>query len=56
MTRTRWIWSVLVAVWLVFFGWYTSCGGPLTEDEIEHWQSGGEFPDPWPDSFVTRRH
>ena len=28
----------------------------LTEDEIEHWQSGGEFPDPWPDSYVTRKY
>ncbi|MEL6907003.1 MAG: cobalamin biosynthesis protein CobW, partial [Planctomycetota bacterium] len=26
----------------------------LTEDEIEHWQSGGSFPDPWPDNYVTR--
>ena len=28
----------------------------LSEEEIEHWQSGGEFPDPWPDSFVTRKY
>ena len=28
----------------------------LTEDEIEHWQAGGEFPDPWPDSYATRRY
>ncbi|MEM6469978.1 MAG: GTP-binding protein [Planctomycetota bacterium] len=28
----------------------------LSEDEIRHWQSGGEFPDPWPDSFVTRNY
>ncbi len=28
----------------------------LTEDEIEYWQSGGEFPDPWPDSYVTRKY
>ena len=26
----------------------------LTEDEIEHWQSGGSFPDPWPDNYVRR--
>ena len=26
----------------------------LTEDEIEHWRSGGEFPDPWPADFVAR--
>jgi G3E family GTPase len=28
----------------------------LTEEEIEHWQSGGAFPDPWPDRFVTRQY
>ena len=28
----------------------------LNEDEIEYWQSGGEFPDPWPDSFVKREY
>ena len=26
----------------------------LTETEIEHWKSGGTFPDPWPDTYVTR--
>lgn len=25
----------------------------LTEDEIDHWRSGGEFQDPWPDSYLT---
>ena len=28
----------------------------LNDEEIEHWQSGGGFPDPWPDSFVTRNY
>lgn len=28
----------------------TSCF--LTEDEIAHWESGGEFPDPWPKNIV----
>ncbi|MEM8734512.1 MAG: GTP-binding protein, partial [Planctomycetota bacterium] len=28
----------------------------LTEAEIEHWTSGGEFADPWPDTYVTRKH
>ncbi len=30
-------WAVLALVWLSFTGWYTSCGGPLTEDEIAHY-------------------
>ena len=25
----------------------------LTADEIEHWRSGGDFPDPWPDSYAV---
>ena len=24
----------------------------LTEKEIKYWQSGGEFPDPWPQNMV----
>ena len=39
MTRTRWIWVVLLAVYALFFGWYTSFGGPLTDAEIEHYMS-----------------
>jgi hypothetical protein len=34
MTRTQWIWLVLVGVYALFFGWYTSFGGPLTDAEI----------------------
>ncbi len=26
----------------------------LTDDEIAHWQSGGTFEDPWPESYETR--
>ncbi len=26
----------------------------LTDDEITHWQSGGTFEDPWPESYETR--
>ena len=37
MTHTRWIWLVLTLVYLVFFSWYTSFGGPLTDDEIAHY-------------------
>ncbi len=36
MSRTRWIWAILAALWTLFFGWYTSFGGPLTEEEIAH--------------------
>jgi len=31
------VWIVLALVWAAFFGWYTSFGGPLTPDEIDHY-------------------
>lgn len=35
MTRTRWIWLVSGILYVLFFSWYTSFGGPLTEQEID---------------------
>lgn len=29
------VFGVLALVWLVFAGWYTSCGGPLTSEEVD---------------------
>jgi hypothetical protein len=48
MRRTQWIWLVLVAVWAAFFGWYTSFGGPLTEEEIAHYTGRIESREPKP--------
>ena len=48
MTRTRWIWAALAAIYLAFFGWYTSFGGPLTEEEIEHYIALVESREPAP--------
>ncbi|MEM9587163.1 MAG: GTP-binding protein [Planctomycetota bacterium] len=28
----------------------------LTDEEIDHWQSGGDFPDPWPAELVARKY
>ena len=43
------LWGVLTAIWLAFFGWYTSFGGPLSEDEIEGYvavmEARGQSPD-----------
>ncbi len=39
MTRTRWIWGILIGLYAAFFSWYTSFGGPLTEVEIEHYMA-----------------
>ena len=37
MTRTRWIWLVLILLYAAFFGWYTSFEGPLTDEEMAHY-------------------
>jgi len=37
MTRTQWIWLVLIGLYGVFFSWYTSFEGPLTTEEITHY-------------------
>lgn len=39
MTRTKWVWLVCALIYTAFFSWYTSFGGPLTGDEIEHYLS-----------------
>jgi hypothetical protein len=39
MSRTVWVWTVLIVSYSFFFGWYTSFGGPLSEAEIEHYMS-----------------
>jgi hypothetical protein len=39
MTMSRWIWTGLVLSYALFFGWYTSFSGPLTDAEIDHYLS-----------------
>ena len=39
MTATRWTWLVIVAVYGLFFSWYTSFGGPLSDEEIAHYMA-----------------
>lgn len=46
--RTGWIWLVLVGLYAAFFGWYTSCEGPLTEAEIAHYVARFESREPAP--------
>ena len=57
MTRTRWIWLVLAIVYAVAFGWYTSFGGPLQADEIDHYLGLLESrePAPPPEALATMR-
>jgi hypothetical protein len=44
----RWIWLVLGGVYIAFFSWYTSFGGPLTEAEIDAYLGYFEQRDPPP--------
>ena len=37
MTRTKLTWALLGVLYLLFSSWYTSCGGPLSEAEVEHY-------------------
>ena len=48
MTRTRWIWTILTALYVAFFSWYTSFGGPLTDAEIAHYMARVESREPPP--------
>ncbi len=35
MNRITWVWLICGVIYVLFFSWYTSFGGPLTEAEIE---------------------
>ena len=48
MTGARWVWLVCAGLYVVFFSWYTSFGGPLTDDEIAGYLSAFEQRDPAP--------
>lgn len=37
MKRTKMTWAILGVLYLSFTSWYTSCGGPLSDEEIEHY-------------------
>jgi hypothetical protein len=37
VTATTSTWTALGVLYLAFFSWYTSCEGPLTRDEIDHY-------------------
>ncbi len=56
MTPIRWTWAVLVVIYLAFFSWYTSFGGPLTDEEIEHYMSLFEAGDGDPERRALLRN
>jgi len=55
MTRTSWIWLILFAIYAAFFSWYTSFGGPLTEEEIEGYLAKMQRGDPSPERLAMLR-
>jgi hypothetical protein len=38
MNATRVTWATLIVLYAGFFGWYTSCAGPLTPEEIARYE------------------
>jgi len=52
MNPTTLTWCVLTALYVSFFSWYTSCGGPLTDDEVEHYMAVMQARDPSVDPEV----
>ncbi len=55
MTRTRWLWLILLALYVLFFSWYTSFQGPLREDEIADYMARIESRDPAPSPEAVAR-
>lgn len=57
MTRTTWVWLILGVVYSAFFSWYTSFGGPLTDEEIEHYldKFAANNPSGSPDTLASLR-
>ncbi len=48
MSKTGWLWVVLLGLYGAFFSWYTSFGGPLTPEEIAHHMERIQSQDPPP--------
>ena len=55
MTRTKWIWLIVVLVYAAFFYWYTSFGGPLNEKEIAYYSERFESLEPPPPPEAVAR-
>ncbi len=48
MNKITWIWLAIGLIYAAFFSWYTSFGGPLTDEEIAHYMSRAEQRSPAP--------
>jgi len=48
MNKVTWVWLVIGLIYAAFFSWYTSFGGPLTDEEITHYLGKFEQRSPAP--------
>ena len=57
MTRTRWVWLICAMIYIAFFSWYTSFGGPLTDDEVDYYLNkfAERTPPPTPENMASLR-
>ncbi|MGI9326144.1 MAG: hypothetical protein ACR2PZ_13050 [Pseudomonadales bacterium] len=57
MSSVSWIWTVCGALYLAFFSWYTSFGGPLSDAEIAEYMIyfEREGADPTPERLASLR-
>lgn len=57
MNRTTWTWLVLAVIYVAFFSWYTSFGGPLTDEEIDRYMAlfSERNPDAQPEALARIR-
>lgn len=50
------IWGALAITWFLFFFWYTSFGGPLSEEEVDKYMTRFESGESSPDKIAAFRH
>ena len=57
MTKRSWVWLIIGMIYAAFFGWYTSFGGPLTNEEIDHYlsQLSANNPEATPQQLASLR-
>jgi hypothetical protein len=57
MTPTKWVWLICGILYVAFFSWYTSFGGPLTDEEIEAYMTklAERTPRPSPERLASLR-
>jgi hypothetical protein len=48
MNKITWVWLVIGLIYAAFFSWYTSFGGPLTDEEITQYMGKFEQQSPAP--------